>query len=202
MELCKRLEQKHLVTLGTYHTRRPPSSRIILPPKGMDLSVDADLDRLLAFVQQYFGGPFAVAHCVGDFWEHLPVSMCSLELARRMITSHYLTLYGVLHRLLPYMADVGGGRILALSCTSTNFSYPDMAAFTSAKAALEMLIKCVANEWAPRGITANAIALNGRHDQSSEIALQANEQARILRDARGGSGANRTSALSSVSLFE
>ena len=58
------------------------------------------------------------------------------------------------------MADVGGGRILALSCTSTNFSYPDMAAFTSAKAALEMLIKCVANEWAPRGITANAIALS------------------------------------------
>jgi len=159
-ELCKRLEGRQLKVLGTYNTHRPRESDVILPPEGMDLSDDADLQKLRSFTEQHLHGPFAVVHCVGDFWEHVPLDRCSLERARRMVTSHYLTLYGVLHRLLPYMAKVGGGRVLALSCTSTGFNYPDMAAFTSAKAALETLIKCVANEWAPSGVAANAIALS------------------------------------------
>jgi len=35
-----------------------------------------------------------------------------------------------------------------------------MAAFTSAKAACECLIKCIANEYSQYGIIANAIALS------------------------------------------
>jgi len=159
-ELCRRLSERQVKTLGTYKTHRPAGCEAVLPAKGIDLSVGADLDRMLALTKEHFSGPFGIVHCVGDFWEHVPINRCSLELAGRMITSHYLTLYGVLNRLLPLMAEVGGGRVLAISCTSTQFSYPDMAAFTSAKAAVETLVKCVANEWAECGIVANAVALS------------------------------------------
>ncbi len=77
-----------------------------------------------------------------------------------MMSSHYTTLYGVLHTLLPVMKKLGGGRVLAFSCTSVGFNYPEMAAFTSAKAAVEALVRCVANEWGGFGIAANSIALS------------------------------------------
>lgn len=160
MELCRSLNRRQTKVLGTYRSHRPELENIVFPDQGIDLSDEAGLDLLLAFVREQFQGPFAVVHCVGDFWDHLPLDQCPLENAQRLIVSHYLTLYGVLHRLLPVMADRGGGRVVALSCTSTGFYYPEMAAFTSAKAAIETLIKCVANEWLPNGVSANAVALS------------------------------------------
>lgn len=158
--LCHRLERRQTKVLGTYRSSRPFLNGVVLPDNGLDLSVEADLDLLLGFVEEQFCGPFAVVHCVGDFWDHVPLDSYSPENAQRLITSHYLTLYGVLHRLLPVMASIGGGRIVALSCTSTGFYYPEMAAFTSAKSAVETLVRCVANEWLPFGVSANAVALS------------------------------------------
>ena len=158
--LCRRLERRQAKVIGTYRSNRPCLDSVVFPGQGIDLSLETGLDVLLGFVEEQFRGPFAVVHCVGDFWEHAPLDRCSPEVARRMITSHYLTLYGVLHRLLPVMAKVGGGRIIALSCTSTGFYYPEMAAFTPAKSAIEALVRCVANEWLPYGVSANAVALS------------------------------------------
>jgi 2-deoxy-D-gluconate 3-dehydrogenase len=53
----------------------------------------------------------------------------------------------------------GGGKIIAFSCNSVIYNYPEMAAFTSVKAAVEGLIKAISNEWAGKGVSANAFAL-------------------------------------------
>ncbi len=76
-----------------------------------------------------------------------------------MINSHYITLFGVIKAVLPIMQKLKGGKIIAFSCNSVKYNYPDMAAFTSAKAAIECLIKCTANELSQYHITANAFAL-------------------------------------------
>jgi len=68
-------------------------------------------------------------------------------------------LYGVCNELIPLMVLRGGGHITAFSCNSVRYCYPHMAAFTSAKAAVETLIKCLANEFSQSGIVANVIAL-------------------------------------------
>lgn len=160
-EVCKRLARREDVqVLGTYHKNRPDDLGTILPSQGIDLSTQPGLDELDTLVEASVRGPLALVHCVGRFWEHESIEDCSLEAATQMVTSHFLTLYGVLNRVLPRMAKLGGGRIVALSCTSTNFHYPDMAAFTAAKAAVEALIKCAANEWAVAGITANSVAMS------------------------------------------
>jgi NAD(P)-dependent dehydrogenase (short-subunit alcohol dehydrogenase family) len=51
------------------------------------------------------------------------------------------------------------GRLIAFSCNSVGYSYPDMSPFTAAKAAVEAFIKCYSNEYAPQGISSTAIAL-------------------------------------------
>lgn len=126
---------------------------------GIDLTKGDHLKKLSKISTQFFNGPFVVIHSVGDFWCHRPLDECGLRVATKMIKSHYLTLYGVIYSLIPLMLRRGGGRFIAFSCNSVSYNYPEMAPFTSAKAAVESLIKCVANEYSGEGIQANALQL-------------------------------------------
>jgi len=126
---------------------------------GLDLTNAAHLEKLACEVTAFFDGPFSTIHSVGDFWRHRPLDECSILDAEKMYRSHYLTLYGVIHSLIPTMRSIGGGKFIAFSCNSVVYNYPEMAAFTSAKAAVECLIKCVANEYSGEGVQANVLAL-------------------------------------------
>ena len=59
-------------------------------------------------------------------------------------------------RLLPLIAD--GGRILNVSTGLARFTLPGYAAYASAKGAVEVLTRYLAQELGPRGITANVLA--------------------------------------------
>lgn len=132
----------------------------ILCVERLDATDQAAVDTLRQLVEENFTSPFAILHLPGDFWDHRSVDKCTLKLSREMMESHYQSLFCILNGLLPHMARVGGGRVLGISCTSVRFNHPEMAPFSSAKAAVETTIKCIANEWASSGITANAIALS------------------------------------------
>jgi 3-oxoacyl-[acyl-carrier protein] reductase len=125
-----------------------------------DLTNEDNLKTLQSTTQELFDQPFTAIHCVGDFWYHRPLINTTFDDARKMIESHYLTLFGLAHSILPVQKELKGGKLIAFSCNSVGFNYPEMAAFTSAKAAVESLIKCIANEYSEYGIVANAIALS------------------------------------------
>lgn len=110
-------------------------------------------------VEEKFNSPFNYIHSVGDFWKHKNIINTDFAEVNNLILSHYVTLFYVLKTIIPVMQNLNGGKIFAFSCNSVKYNYPDMAAFTSAKAAVECLIKCVANEQAQYNITANAFAL-------------------------------------------
>jgi NAD(P)-dependent dehydrogenase (short-subunit alcohol dehydrogenase family) len=126
---------------------------------GIDLLDESCLDKLADAVESKFTEPFAVIHCVGDFWVHRPLVETSLFAIRKMLSSHVLTLFGAACRLTPIMIKNGGGRIVAFSCNSVGYNYPDMSPFTASKAAVESFIKCYANEHSEFGISACALAL-------------------------------------------
>jgi 3-oxoacyl-[acyl-carrier protein] reductase len=127
---------------------------------GLDLLDQSKLLDLQSYADKQFDGPFNLVHSVGFFWYHVPFSEVSMKNAKEMMDSHYTTLYGTCQSLLPIMIKKGGGRIIAFSCNSVNFHFPFMAAFTSAKAAVESLIKCIAHEYAQNNIVANSLALS------------------------------------------
>lgn len=125
----------------------------------IDLTDEKDLKCLRKFVESKYNSPFTIIHSVGDFWTHKSIVNTTFSEAISQINNHYITLFGVMKSLIPVMKNVGGGKIIAFSCNSVKYNYPDMAAFTSAKAAVECLIKCVANEQSKHNITCNAFAL-------------------------------------------
>ena len=126
---------------------------------GIDLTIESDLVRLRKKVSEHFNSPFALVHSVGDFWAHKSISNTPFSEAISQIHSHYLTLFGTIKAIIPIMQKNGGGKIIAFSCNSVRYNYPDMAAFTSSKAAVECLIKCIANEQSKYNVISNAFAL-------------------------------------------
>lgn len=151
-------QQNHEVLLIS-RSQKPISEKSDNWLDGIDLTKEKDLNKFHNFIEMHFCSPFTIIHSVGDFWAHKSITNTRFEEAISMIQSHYITLYGVIKYVVPIMQKFGGGKIIAFSCNSVKYNYPDMAAFTSAKAAVECLIKCVANEQSKYNITANAIAL-------------------------------------------
>lgn len=69
---------------------------------------------------------------------------------------HVKGVFFLARTLLPLLAD--GGRIVNLSSGLTRVSFPGFAAYSAAKAAVEMLTVYMAREFGARGITVNAVA--------------------------------------------
>ena len=111
-------------------------------------------------IENFFEGNITLIHSAGDFWYHVPFLEFNAEKAKKMMDSHYLTLYTVLQAILPIMISKGGGKILAFSCNATDSHFPNMLPFTAAKAAVDAVVKCIAHEYADKNIVANAIALS------------------------------------------
>jgi NAD(P)-dependent dehydrogenase (short-subunit alcohol dehydrogenase family) len=56
------------------------------------------------------------------------------------------------------MVDRGSGRIINVASLSSTLGFFEVAAYTASKAAVAGLTRALAVEWAPRGVTVNAIA--------------------------------------------
>jgi NAD(P)-dependent dehydrogenase (short-subunit alcohol dehydrogenase family) len=125
----------------------------------IDMANAADITLLSTYIEEFFSERFDVVHFSGDFWRHKPLICTDFLEISSMIFSHYLTLCGVAQAATPSMVKHGGGRLVAFSCNSVGYNYPDMAPFTAAKAAVESFIKCFANEYACYGVSASALAL-------------------------------------------
>ena len=126
---------------------------------GIDFTEEKHLEYLAECAQKIFKERFDVVHFAGGFWRHKPLICTEFGEIQSMISSHYISLCGVAKATTPLMMKYGGGRLVAFSCNSVGYSYPDMSPFTAAKAAVESFIRCYANEQAPHGISATAIAL-------------------------------------------
>jgi NAD(P)-dependent dehydrogenase (short-subunit alcohol dehydrogenase family) len=71
-----------------------------------------------------------------------------------------VNLHGVFHccqAVIPEMADVGWGRIVNISSSSTHSGVARMTHYVAAKSAVNGLTKSLALEYGPSGITVNAI---------------------------------------------
>ncbi|WP_295043118.1 SDR family oxidoreductase [uncultured Paracoccus sp.] len=69
---------------------------------------------------------------------------------------HVKGVFFLVQALLPLLSD--GGRIVNFSSGLTRVSYPGFAAYSAAKAAVEMLSVYMAREFGGRGITVNTVA--------------------------------------------
>lgn len=126
---------------------------------GLDLTLEQDVYTLVQNVEKLCPGQFDVINCVGRFPGYRPVIQVSGREALDVFNSNYLTVYNVAHALIPLFRKRGGGNFVAFTSHSRYQAYPLMAAFDSSKAAVEQLIRHIANEESCNGLIANAFAL-------------------------------------------
>lgn len=124
-----------------------------------DLTEKESCERVVEAAKEQFSGPFGLVHCVGDFWEHVPFLDCGTDQARRMVESHFVSLYNVLQSLVPVMRHEGGGSVVAFSCNSVRYNYPHMAVFTASKSAVDSLMRSLANELSGEQMRFNSLVL-------------------------------------------
>jgi NAD(P)-dependent dehydrogenase (short-subunit alcohol dehydrogenase family) len=126
---------------------------------GIDLTNLVSGDHIATACLDFFNGPFSIVHCAGDFWTHVAFTEFETGSAKKMMESHYLTLYATLQCLIPVMQQKKGGKVLAFSFNTVNENFPYILPYNAAKAAVEATIKCIAHEYAQDNITANVMAL-------------------------------------------
>ncbi len=106
------------------------------------LGLAGDLDVLINSVGIFRTGP-ALELSGADFAETLATNVTGAFLLSRHAGR--------------VMAEKGGGRMVHIASVSSQVVNPDYAAYASSKAALSHLIRVLALEWAPLGVTVNAI---------------------------------------------
>ncbi len=125
----------------------------------IDLTVESDIEKLTAAINDFLPGKFHVINCLGYFPGYETIEETSIATAKNVFDSNVLALYSVANKLLPLMCKRKGGHFIGFSTHTSYQHYPRMVAFTAAKAAVESLIKGIANEYLDKGINANTIAL-------------------------------------------
>jgi NAD(P)-dependent dehydrogenase (short-subunit alcohol dehydrogenase family) len=148
--------------IGTMRRKRPPSFNLgkhIYIIDQCDLTSPECCNRVAETVDRRFRGIFGLVHSVGDFWNHVPFLDFGPEQAKQMFESHVATFYNILQAIVPVMKKKGGGSVIAFSCNSGRYYYPWMASFTASKAAVDSLVRSLANEFAGDGLRFNSIVL-------------------------------------------
>jgi NAD(P)-dependent dehydrogenase (short-subunit alcohol dehydrogenase family) len=120
--------------------------------EAVDVTVEADVERMTARAVEVFGGLHFALNCAG-LGTLAPVTDHSLEEWQTVVgvclTGTFLSLK---HEARAIEATGQGGAIVNLASINAKVPSKGMAAYCSAKAGVEMLTRCAAMELGPKGI--------------------------------------------------
>lgn len=125
----------------------------------VDLLTEEGLEKITKEADVFFKGKFNLINCTGYYNGQEPFVDTTIHEAKKIFDSNFTTVYNIVSYLMPVMIKKGGGHIVAFSCNSVRFNYPEMAPFTAAKTALESLVRSLANELFKHGIYSNSFEL-------------------------------------------
>jgi NAD(P)-dependent dehydrogenase (short-subunit alcohol dehydrogenase family) len=121
-----------------------------------DLTVPAQLEELVRETIKVFGRiDILVNNAARSFLRSL------LELREdgwdKVFNTNVKAVWLLSRLVAKYMIEQKGGRIINITTVGAEKAELGMAAYGSSKAALKMLTRCMAREWAPFGILVNAV---------------------------------------------
>ena len=121
-----------------------------------DVSERSHVEAAVAEVAERIGPPTILVNNAG-----VPSAVPFLELTIDEWQGRLgVNLTGTFHCcqvVLPFMVEAGWGRIVNISSGSTHAGVPWMSAYVASKAGVNGLTKCLALEFARKGVTVNAI---------------------------------------------
>ena len=151
-------------------------------------------------IQGNVGNPESVEELFAEFGRHFdrldilvsnaatgvlkPVLEMSLKHWRWCLETNALALALLAQRAVPLMP--AGGRIVAMSSLGANRAIPGYGFIGASKAALESLVRTLAQELGPRGIRVNAVSAGVVDTDALRVLPQPGSLAVLVRGARAG----------------
>jgi len=124
----------------------------------LDVTDEASVQRAVAEVSDRLGTPDILVLNAGIFVVE-PLESTSLDSWRRSVDVNLTGAFLCAREVLPLMRAAGYGRVLAIgSSAGITGGSKSMAAYGASKAGVMALAKSIASEYAPHGITSNALA--------------------------------------------
>lgn len=125
-----------------------------------DISDEEQVKNLVAAVKDKYGRIDILVNNAG-INKLAPAEEMPLEVWQRIINVNFTGTFLMCREVGSVMLSQGGGNIINIASMSGLIVNPlpqTQCAYNSSKAGVIMLTKCLANEWAERGIRVNAIA--------------------------------------------
>ena len=121
-----------------------------------DVTDEAAVERAVAVAAEPLGGlHVAVANAGGGAGG--PILSTSLDMWRYVMDVNVTGTFLTVKHAGQAMVRSGGGAIVAISSIAAVLTHRLMAPYCTSKAAIEMLVRCVADELGPLGVRANAV---------------------------------------------
>lgn len=136
--------------------------RDALERRAIDLGVAAVLpcdvtdEAAVRRVGESAGDVDVLVNCAGAA-ESSPLARTSLDLVGRMLSVNLTGSFLFCRELMPAMVERGFGRVVNIASTAGLRGYPYAAAYCASKHAVVGLTRALALEFAPSGVTVNAV---------------------------------------------
>ena len=122
-----------------------------------DLAEPAGCDRLVKEATDRLGGLDVLVHSIGTN-HRVPVLDVTDEDWHRIIDVNLSSAFWIGRAAGRVMVPSGHGRQVYLSSVSGLLAHPDHGPYAASKGGLNQLLRVMAREWAPHGVTVNAVA--------------------------------------------
>ena len=120
-----------------------------------DITKKADIDELVEFAFNTYGGVHIGVNCTG--WGLLvPFEKNTEEDLNKMMALQFRGPFQFFQALVRAMT--GGGSIIQISSATATIMLDNHAAYMGTKAGIDHVIRCIANQYGKRGIKANSIS--------------------------------------------
>jgi len=124
-----------------------------------DLRTGEGARSAVAAAIQRFGRIDVVIHGVGGFAPGSPIVDLDHDQIRMMIDQHLWTTVNLVQATVPSMVERGWGRVLAATSFTTATVPARAGLYAATKGAQENLLRSLAKEVGPSGVTVNVVAL-------------------------------------------
>ena len=122
-----------------------------------DLTVHDAGEQVVAHAADTLGGLDVLLHAVG-INDRRPILDFTEDEWENVMRVNLFTLFGLAQAAGRRMVAQGHGRILALSSVSGLLAHHSHGPYAASKGGINQLLRVMAREWAPAGVTVNALA--------------------------------------------
>lgn len=144
-----------------------------------DLTIDTTLDGLEMEIDQA-NDRLAVLVSNAGAYPRIPWDELNLSAFRQQIEINLVTHVACAKLVTPALTTCGHGRIVAVSSVLTLLGRVDLAGYIAAKSGLEGLIRALARELGPHGVTVNCIRA-GSIEVPAEYAVVPDHEVMVTR---------------------